>query len=118
MRGKPRVTVEARFQAIVSAQSRTLPDLASEAVEALARLSRERTLQGNVERLRGKRTRGRLLTNTVARMHEDDLDSAWHAVMMGDVDRALRIMARDVPSASRPGHKGTPWRMSGWLSKR
>ena len=118
MRGKPRVTVEARFLALRSARSVTLTELAEEAIGALARISRERTLQGNVERLRGKRTRGRLLTNTVARMHGDDLDSAWHAVMMGDVDRALRIMARDVPGAVQPGHKGTPWRMSGWLSKR
>ena len=113
-----RITVEERFQATVSAQTRTLADLAEEAVEALARLSRERTLQGNVERLRRHRGRGLVLKNTVARMHVDDLDSAWHAAMMGDVDRALRIMARDVPGVEQGAQKGTPWRMSGWLSKR
>ena len=59
------------------------------------------------------------LARAVQRMSDVDLDSAWTAALRGDglcvEDRVLPHV--DVGSQAR-ALKGSPWRLSGWLSKR
>jgi hypothetical protein len=62
-------------------------------------------------------TRRATLKRAVSRMHVDDLDVAFRAALRGDMTLALHRVA---PSVTRPVDvpTGTPWRLSGFLSKR
>lgn len=59
------------------------------------------------------------LSDACRRMGDVDLDTAWRAALRGD-DAVMH--ERVVPHVHAPSNtrtrKGTPWRMSGWLSRR
>jgi hypothetical protein len=61
----------------------------------------------------------KVLSDACRRMCDVDLDTAWRAALRGDSsvmhERVLPHV--QAPSLTRQ-HKGTPWRMSGWLSRR
>lgn len=64
------------------------------------------------------RKRDEVLLRAVSRMNDVDLDSAWRAALRGDSDT---LDARVLPHVTAPRKrtpKGSPWRSSGWLSKR
>jgi hypothetical protein len=59
------------------------------------------------------------LSDACRRMGDVDLDTAWRAALRGD---SAVMHERVLPHVQAPSltrqHKGTPWRMSGWLSRR
>jgi putative alpha-1,2-mannosidase len=61
----------------------------------------------------------KVLSDACRRMGDVDLDTAWLAALRGD-DAVMH--ERVLPHVQSPPmtrqHKGTPWRMSGWLSRR
>lgn len=73
----------------------------------------------NLSVLRSPRINARVLRDAARRMTDVDLDVAWRAALRGD--RAV-VDARVLPHVDarvlKRTPKGSPWRMSGWLSKR
>jgi hypothetical protein len=61
----------------------------------------------------------KVLSDACRRMGDVDLDTAWRAALRGD---SAVMHERVLPHVQSPmmtrQHKGTPWRMSGWLSRR
>ncbi len=84
----------------------------SQAKRATLRLDNMVKLQS-----RNRARRRETLTRAASQMHPDDLDSALVAALRGDHDQALARMADHVSTRARE-RSGTPWRMTGWLSKR
>ena len=73
----------------------------------------------NLSRITSKRKHERRATmaRAVSRMHGDDLDAAWRAALRGDVNDAL-IKVADHVTTPAVEHVGTPWRLTGWLSRK
>ena len=73
----------------------------------------------NLDVLRRPRINARVLRDATRRMSDVDLDVAWRAALRGD--RAV-VDARVLPHVDtrtiKRTPKGSPWRMSGWLSRR
>lgn len=61
----------------------------------------------------------KVLSDACRRMGDVDLDTAWRAALRGD---SAVMHGRVLPHVQSPPmtcqRKGTPWRMSGWLSRR
>ncbi len=57
------------------------------------------------------------MERALSRMHHDDLDAAWRAALRGDVDAALQRISDHV-STQPQKHHGTPWRLTGWLTRK
>jgi hypothetical protein len=73
----------------------------------------------NLSRITAKKKSERRATmaRAVSRMHGDDLDAAWRAALRGDMNDALIKVADHVTTpAVEP--TGTPWRLTGWLSRK
>lgn len=58
------------------------------------------------------------LERAAQRMHDVDLDSAWRAALRGDEGVLHDRLAPHVTAPPKRTPKGSPWRMSGWLSRR
>jgi hypothetical protein len=73
----------------------------------------------NLSKLSAKRKSERRATmaRAVSRMHGDDLDAAWRAALRGDMNDAL-IKVADHVTTPAVEHVGTPWRLTGWLSRK
>jgi hypothetical protein len=60
-----------------------------------------------------------LLADAARRMTDVDLDAAWRAALRGDSRTMLDRVTPHVDARKRKrARKGSPWRMSGWLSRR
>ena len=60
-----------------------------------------------------------LMTDAARRMTDVDLDTAWRAALRGDDATMLaRVTPHVDPRKRKRPRKGSPWRMSGWLSRR
>jgi len=60
-----------------------------------------------------------LLADAARRMTDVDLDAAWRAALRRDDATMLdRVTPHVDPRKRKRPRKGSPWRMSGWLSKR
>jgi hypothetical protein len=73
----------------------------------------------NLDVLRAPRLNARVLRDAARRMSDVDLDVAWRAALRGDhaVVDARVLPHADVRKRKRTP-KGSPWRASGWLSRR
>jgi len=113
------MTIEARYQTMRETMPRGRMRADVLLSTLLSEATRAQTLRDNLSRLavRKRTVRVQTLERAVARMHVDDLDAAWQAALRGDVELALRRVADHV-AIVREEAKGTPWRMTGWLSKR
>lgn len=58
------------------------------------------------------------LERAAQRMHDVDLDSAWKAALSGDTTVLHDRLAPVIQAPPKPTPKGSPWRNSGWLTKR
>lgn len=86
-----------------------------DAQDALARHYRLRAHVENMRALESKRA----LAEAARVACDDDLESAWTLALRGEFDQARGRLAGYVRQRRRRGtHKGTPWRLSGWLDKR
>ena len=93
---------------------------ATEEADRKARESRDRMDERARERLRATTTgtRRKVLAESVTRMSNDDLETAWVAALRGDLDVALERFRPHVRESLRERtSSGTPWRKSGWLSR-
>jgi len=107
------MTIEAQFVRLRQTHRRTsVFALLSQARRATLRLDNLSQLQ-----MSNHKVRRETMSRAVARMHTDDLDAALTAALRGDLDAALARMADHVSTRVRE-RVGTPWRMTGWLSKR
>jgi hypothetical protein len=60
-----------------------------------------------------------LLRDAARRMTDVDLDTAWRAALRGDDATMLaRVTPHVDPRPRKRKQTGSPWRMSGWLSRR
>lgn len=64
------------------------------------------------------RQRSETLERAVSSMGDVDLDAAWRAALRGDTLVTEARMLPHVQAPLKPTPKGSPWRGSGWLSKR
>lgn len=66
-----------------------------------------------------RRVRTRALERAAKRLTDVELETAWRAALRGDTAttsaRILPHVATETPTRT---HAGTPWRASGWLTKR
>ena len=68
--------------------------------------------------LMGKRSTAHV-AEAARRMTDVDLDTAWRAALRGDDATVLaRVTPHVDPRPRKRTRKGSPWRMSGWLSRR
>jgi hypothetical protein len=68
--------------------------------------------------LMGKRSTAHV-AEAARRMTDVDLDTAWRAALRGDDATMLaRVVPHVDPRKRKRARKGSPWRMSGWLSRR
>lgn len=58
------------------------------------------------------------LERAAQRMHSDDLDAAWNAALRGDTQVLERCLTPHLTPPPKRTPKGSPWRASGWLSRR
>lgn len=58
------------------------------------------------------------LERAAQRMHDVDLDSAWRAALRGDEAVLRDRLAPHVTAPPKRPPKGSPWRSSGWLTRR
>jgi hypothetical protein len=65
-----------------------------------------------------KRARTVSLERAAQRMLDVDLDSAWRAALRGDDTVLHDRLAPHVSAPPRRPPKGSPWRSSGWLTRR
>lgn len=99
------------YQATASVSLRQLLT-GHDAQDALAQHYRRRAHAENVRALEGKRA----LAEAARVACDDDLESAWQLALRGEFDQARGRLAGYVrPKRRRDAHKGTPWRLSGWL---
>jgi hypothetical protein len=112
-------TIEAQYQSIRAKAISTKPGAVKTLMTLLAEANAAETRIKNLSSLRSKSKRERrtVLERAVARMHVDDLDAAWRAALRGDLPAALLRVADHVTEAPVE-LQGTPWRLTGWLSKR
>lgn len=111
------MTIEADYQGVRAETRRmTVQDtLHTMLMESRRAARRSRNLSKLMSKRKGERRD--TLTRAVSRMHGDDLDAAWRAALRGDVNDAL-IKVADHVTAPPVEAMGTPWRLTGWLSKR
>lgn len=114
------MTIEAEYRRVRALTRTHRRENAAEMLSTL--LSQARLAVGQSRALRmledvRRAQRTRTLRDAVMRMHGDDLDSAWNAALRGDVSLALRRVAVHVREV-RQERSGTPWRMTGWLTRR
>lgn len=64
------------------------------------------------------RQRTETLQRAASSMGDVDLDAAWRAALRGDSAVTEARMLPHVMAPRTPTPKGSPWRGSGWLSKR
>jgi hypothetical protein len=85
----------------------------------LSEARRAQTRRANVVRLsaRKRTVRVQTLERAVSRMHIDDLDAAWQMALRGDVGLVLQRIGDHVTQVQQEV-SGTPWRMTGWLTRR
>lgn len=96
-------TIEVQYGRLRAFQAtRDLPGLLGLARQATTRLRDVRTLQGA--------SRRRSLRRAVARLTSDDLDSAWHAALRGDLSLALDRISVGVSREPEGDAPGSPWR--------
>jgi hypothetical protein len=93
--------------------------LIDSSIEArFAEILSRRTKQ-NLAALRGPRINARVLREATRRMTDVDLDVAWRAALRGDSQVVeARVLPHVDVRALKRSPKGSPWRMSGWLSRR
>jgi hypothetical protein len=112
-------TLEERLVIMVrETPRRTMRELlaSDEVASALARHSRARAHERGVRQLETQRP---ALAEAARRAHDDDLDAAWTLALRGEFDQARsRLAAYAQPQRRVKPHKGTPWRMTGWLDTR
>jgi hypothetical protein len=109
-------TIEAQYQTL---RVRKRED-ARRILHSLVAIANMATLRvNNLGQLHQPAKRKRLTTleRAISRMHVDDLDAAWQAALRGDLPSALLRVADHVTEAPVE-LQGTPWRLTGWLSKR
>lgn len=83
-----------------------------DAQDALAHHYRRRAHAENVRALKSRRA----LAEAARVACDEDLESAWALALRGEFDQARGRLAGYVRLKSRvKAHKGTPWRLSGWL---
>ena len=107
-------SIEERFAHLRARQSVSMDDLLALASRETRRVTHTRLL---LTQSRSKAQRA--LSDACRRMGDVDLDTAWRAALRGD-DAVMH--ERVLPHVQAPmmtrQRKGTPWRMSGWLSRR
>lgn len=113
------MTIEARYQRLRATMPRGRMRADVLLSTLLSEATRAQTLRANLARLavRKRTVRVQTLERAVSRMHIDDLDAAWNAVLRGDLSLALQRIGDHVTQV-RQEHEGTPWRMTGWLARR
>ena len=113
------MTIEAQYQRMRSTMPRGRMRADVLLSTLLSEARRAQTRRANVASLtaRKRTVRVRTLERAVSRMHIDDLDAAWNAVLRGDLSLALQRIGDHVTQV-RQEHSGTPWRMTGWLTRR
>ena len=113
------MTIEAQYQTLRATmpQGRMRADVLLSTL--LSEATRAQTLRDNLARLAVRKRTVRVATmeRAVSRMHIDDLDAAWNAVLRGDLSQALRRIGDHVTQV-REEVSGTPWRMTGWLARK
>jgi len=112
---RTRQGIEDHFQQMREATpSVTLRQLLTghDAQDALAHHYRRRAHAENVRALESRRA----LAEAARVACDDDLESAWASALRGEFDQARSRLAGYVRPKSRvKAHKGTPWRLTGWL---
>jgi len=101
----------------IQARARTLSpaDLLAQAQLHVGACESRRALTGSRSRSRSTA----LLADAARRMTDVDLDAAWRAALRRDDATMLdRVTPHVDPRKRKRPRKGSPWRMSGWLSRR
>lgn len=116
------MTIEKRYEvfALTYGVSRpSLSELRDYALVAVAGVEKRRRTRRALMRLQRLRRPRLVLSDAVARMHDVDLESAFTAALRGDLSVTYGRISGYVSERARATEKkGTPWRQSGWLSKR